>query len=70
LYFRIGSITKWLYTSKPSRTETRSAALLGETCSQNGKIHKHTVGNLSDWSPRTSKGLRGMLKRGIGIPAG
>src|ERR1700750_2523186 len=44
--------------------------LLRESYRENGKVHKRTLCNLSDWPAAHVEGLRGVLKGGTVIPAG
>jgi transposase len=46
------------------------AILLRESYRRDGKVHKRTLCNLSDWPTAHVEGLRGVLKGGTVIPAG
>src|SRR5471032_1579404 len=52
--------------SVPNRTSP-PAILLRESYRENGKVHKRTLCNLSDWPTAHIEGLRGVLKGGIVI---
>jgi hypothetical protein len=54
--------------SVPNRSSP-PAILLRESYRENGKVHKRTLCNLSDWPVAHIEGLRGVLKGGTVIPA-
>src|SRR6202161_3577530 len=55
--------------SVPNRNSS-PAVLLRESYRRDGKVHKRTLCNLSDWPASHVEGLRGVLKGGTVIPAG
>jgi hypothetical protein len=67
LYFGTGHALAASCTSKPFRIGT--AILLRENYRENGKVHKRTLCNLSDWPTAHIEELRGVLKGGTVIPA-
>ena len=44
------------------------AVLLRESYRQEGKVKKHTLANLSKWSPELVEGFRILLKKGTAVP--
>ena len=58
-----------MYIEAVPNRNSPPAILLRESYRQNGKVHKRTLCNLSDWPRAHIEGLRGVLKGGIVIPA-
>ncbi len=58
-----------MYIEAVPNRNSPPAILLRESYRQNGKVHKRTLCNLSDWPTAHIEGLRGVLKGGIVIPA-
>ena len=62
-------IPLWSCISKPSRTAT-PAIFLRESYRQNGKVHKRTLCNLSDWPTAYVEGLHGGSRAAPSSPRG
>jgi transposase len=59
-----------MYIEAVPNRNSPPAVLLRESYRQDGKVHKRTLCNLSDWPAAHVEGLRGVLKGGTVIPAG
>src|SRR5271170_2117938 len=58
-----------MYIEADPNRNSPPAILLRESYRKNGKVHKRTLCNLSDWPEAHIEGLRGVLKGGTVIPA-
>jgi hypothetical protein len=58
-----------MYIEAVPNRNSPPAILLRESYRQDGKVHKRTLCNLSDWSTAQIEGLRGVLRGGTVIPA-
>ena len=58
-----------MYIEAVPNRNSPPAILLRESYRQDGKVHKRTLCNLSDWPTAHIEGLRGVLKGGTVIPA-
>jgi transposase len=58
-----------MYIEAVPNRNSPPAILLRESYRKNGKVHKRTLCNLSDWPEAHIEGLRGLLKGGTVIPA-
>jgi hypothetical protein len=58
-----------MYIESVPNRNSPPAILLRESYRQDGKVHKRTLCNLSDWPTAKIKGLRGVLKGGTVISA-
>ena len=58
-----------MYIEAVPNRNSPPAILLRESYRKNGKVHKRTLCNLSDWPEAHIEGLRGVLKGGTVIPA-
>src|ERR1700742_116779 len=59
-----------MYIEAVPNRNSPPAILLRESYRRDGKVHKRTLCNLSDWPAAHVEGLRGVLKGGTVIPAG
>jgi transposase len=59
-----------MYIEAVPNRNSPPATLLRESYRRDGKVHKRTLCNLSDWPAAHVEGLRGVLKGGTVIPAG
>jgi transposase len=59
-----------MYIESVPNRNSPPAVLLRESYRRDGKVHKRTLCNLSDWPAAHVEGLRGVLKGGAVIPAG
>src|SRR6202045_295081 len=59
-----------MYIEAVPNRNSPPAILLRESYRRDGKVHKRTLCNLSDWPTAHVEGLRGVLKGGTVIPAG
>src|ERR1700760_4379247 len=59
-----------MYIEAVPNRDSPPAILLRESYRRDGKVHKRTLCNLSDWPAAHVEGLRGVLKGGTVIPAG
>ena len=59
-----------MYIESVPNRNSPPAVLLRESYRRDGKVHKRTLCNLSDWPAAHVEGLRGVLKNGTVIPAG
>jgi hypothetical protein len=59
-----------MYIKAVSNRNSPPAILLRESYRRDGKVHKRTLCNLSDWPATHVEGLHGVLKGGTVIPAG
>jgi transposase len=59
-----------MYIESVPNRNSPPAVLLRESYRRDGKVHKRTLCNLSDWPTAHVEGLRGVLKGGTVIPAG
>jgi hypothetical protein len=58
-----------MYIESVPNRNSPPAILLRESYRQDGKVHKRTLCNLSDWPTAKIEGLRGVLRGGTVIPA-
>jgi hypothetical protein len=58
-----------MYIETVPNRNSPPAILLRESYREEGKVHKRTLCNLSDWPTEHVEGLRGVLKGGTVIPA-
>src|SRR6202162_598984 len=59
-----------MYIEAVPNRSSPPAILLRESYRRDGKVHKRTLCNLSDWPTAHVEGLRGVLKGGTVTPAG
>ncbi len=58
-----------MYIESVPNRNSPPAILLRESYRRDGKVHKRTLCNLSDWPTAQIEGLRGVLRGGTVIPA-